>query len=227
MRNLFIYAAFVILMVISVCPAAFSQAFKGEIIAGGNLSQVDGDETAGFKKLGWNLGLGVELPVYQNWSLSFETLYSQKGSRLRPQYNDSLDGSYKLRMHYAEIPMMIQYTDRKFISAGAGVSWGRMVFIEEYKNGYRVDSVTLLNGPFSRDDFEIFGDFRFRIYKNLKFNARYGYSLKKLATRRVIDSMTGDPNIRKFYNNVWSIRLIYTLNESKPEKRKKPVQIEQ
>jgi hypothetical protein len=204
----------------------FSQAFKGEIIGGFNLSQVDGDETAGFKKLGWNTGLGVELPVYKNWSISFETLYTQKGSKLKKQYNDSLDGSYFLKMNYAEVPLMIQYTDNKFISAGAGVSWGRMVAIEEWKHGYRVDSVTLLDGPFKRDDFEIFGDFRFRIYKNLKINARYSYSLQKLATRRVIDSMTGSPNMRNFYNNLWSIRLIYTLNESPPEKKKKKVDSE-
>lgn len=205
----------------------FSQAFKAEIIGGFNKSQVDGDETAGFKKYGLNTGLGVVLPIHKNWSLSLETLYSQKGSRLRRQSSDSLDGSYRLKLNYAEVPLMLMYTDRDFMSAGVGVSWGRLVYIDEWKDGYRVDSVTLLDGPFSRNDFEVFGDFRFRLYKNLKINARYSYSLHKLATRDIRDGLTGPFNRRDFYNNLWTIRLIYTINESVPDKQKKknvPVQ---
>jgi hypothetical protein len=213
---------FTLAVILLFAESVLPQAFKGEIIGGFNLSQVDGDETAGFKKKGFNIGLGVELPVYKNWSLSFETLYTQKGSKLRPQFLDSLDGSYSLKMNYAEVPFMVLYTDKKFMAAGAGVSWGRLVAIEEKekRDGYQVDTVTLLGGPFKRDDFEIFGDLRFRIYKNLKINARYAYSLNKLATRTLPDSKTGRLNERNFYNNVWSVRLIYTINESKPDRQK-------
>jgi len=198
---------------------ASAQAFKAEIIGGFNKSQVDGDETAGFKKYGLNTGLGVVLPVYKNWSVSFETLYNQKGSRLRKQFNDSLDGSYKLVMNYAEVPLMIQYTDRDFMTVSAGASWGRLVQVEEWKNGFRVDSVTLLNGPFSRNSFDVIGDVRFRVYQNFKINLRYSYSLKKLATRTVRDSMSGKMNERDFYHNLWSVRLIYMLNESRKARR--------
>lgn len=194
--------------------------FKAEVIGGTNISQVDGDETAGFRKLGLNTGLGVVMPLDKNWSLSFETLYTQKGSRKSKQYSDSLDGSYKLHLNYAEIPFMVQYTDRDFMSVGLGVSWARLVQVEERKNGYRVDSVTLLGGPFSRNDYELFGDVRFRIYKNLKINGRYSYNLQKIATRNIRDSQSGRMNVRDFYNNCWSLRLIYMLNESPPEKKK-------
>lgn len=212
--------AFCIVITAKVHAQAF---FKAEVIAGSNLSQVDGDETAGFRKLGLNTGLGVVLPLDKNWSLSFETLYTQKGSRQRRLYSDSLDGSYKLRLNYAEIPFMVQYTDRDFMSAGVGVSWGRLVQVEERKNGYQVDSVTLLGGPFSRNSYELFGDVRFRIYKNLKINARYSYDLQKIATRNIRDSQSGRMNIRDFYNNCWSLRLIYMINESPPESKKKNV----
>lgn len=212
------------LVVFAVCTVrSHAQAFRAEIIGGFNLSQVNGDETAGFRKLGFNAGAGVVMPLNKNWSLSFETLYNQKGSRLRKQYNDSLDGSYRLFLNYAEVPFLIQYTDKKFMTIGAGASWGRLVHVEEWKNGYRVDSVTLLNGPFSRDDFQVIADFRFPIYKNLRINARYAYSFKKLATRELRDSMTGRMNTRDFYNNLWSIRLIYTFNESSTLKKNKNV----
>jgi hypothetical protein len=220
-KHSLLIVAFLTLASSSLLAQAF---FKAEVISGLNLSQVDGDETAGFKKLGANTGLGVILPIDKHWSLSFETLYNQKGSRRRQQYSDSLeDGSYKLRLNYAEIPLMVQYTDRDFMTVGAGVSWGRLVKVEEWKNKVRIDSVTLLGGPFSRDDYNVFGDVRFRIYKNLKINARYSYSLQQIARRNVRDSKSGQMNMRNFYNNYWSIRLIYMINESPPDKKTKNV----
>lgn len=196
----------------------FAQMFKGEVIGGTNISQVDGDEAFGFKKFGLTGGVGVVAPIYKNWSLSLETMFSQKGSRLRPQFNDSLDGSYLLKLSYAEVPFMIQYTDRDIVSAGAGVSWNRLVAVDEYRNGYKVDTVSILTKVFDRDDWMVFGDVRVRVYKNLILNARYSYSLDKIATRTVIDSETGRPNERDWYNNVWSVRLIYMINEKRPEK---------
>jgi hypothetical protein len=215
-----------IIVVLSATADIHAQAFfKAEAIFGGNLSQVDGDETAGFRKLGLNTGLGIVLPFNKNWAFSFETLYSQKGSRQGKMYYDSLDGSYKLKLHYAEVPMMIQYTDREFMTAALGLSWGRLVMVDEWKNGYKVDSVTLKGGPFSKDDFEAFFDIRFRLYGNLKINARYSYTLPftPIATRNIRDSQTGRMNIRDFYNNYWSVRLVYMINESPPDKKKKNV----
>ncbi len=204
----------------------YSQIFKGEIIGGFNKSQVDGDEAFGFKKYGLVGGVGVVAPIIKNWSLSLETLYSQKGSKLKPKFNDSLDGSYNLKLNYAEVPFMIQYTDRDIVSAGLGVSWNRLVYVEESRNGYNVDTVSLLSGVFDRDDWLAFGDVRVRVYKNLFLNARYSYSLKGIATRTVTDSQTGKPNERDFYNNLWSFRLIYMINEKRPDvigRKKAPI----
>lgn len=207
-----------IFILVFLTSNAFSQIFKGEIIGGTNLSQVDGDEAYGYKKYGLLGGVGVIMPVYKNWSLSIETLYSQKGSKLRPQFNDSLDGSYKLKLNYAEVPFMIQYTDRDVASAGIGVSWNRLVKVDEFRNGYQVDSVSILTKVFDRDDWMAFADVRVRVFKGLILNARYSYSIDKIATRTVIDSESGKPNVRNWYNNVWSFRLIYMINEKRPEK---------
>ncbi len=217
MKKKFKFTLIVLLMTL-VNTNGYSQIFKGEIIGGFNKSQVDGDEAYKFKKWGFTGGVGVVAPLYKNWSLSLETLYSQKGSKQRPRFNDSLDGSYKLFLNYAEVPFMIQYTDRDNVSAGVGVSWNRLVFAEEFRNGYKVDSVSLLSKVFDRDDWIAFGDIRIRVYKNLLLNARYEYSLKKIATRTVIDSQTGKPNERDFYNNLWSFRLIYMINEKRSDK---------
>jgi len=208
----------IIIVMTLVSNIGYSQIFKGEVIGGFNLSKVNGDETDGFKKLGLNGGVGIVAPIYKNWSLSLETIYSQKGSKLRPQYNDSLDGSYSLKLDYVEVPFMIQYTDKDNVSAGVGVSWGRLVNVDEFKNGYRIDSVTLQSGVFDRDDWSAFGDVRVRVYKNLIMNLRYTHSFDKIATRTLIDSQGGKPNERDFYNVLFSFRLIYMINEKSPDK---------
>ena len=196
----------------------FSQLFKGEIIGGINRSQVDGDFQYRFKKTGLEGGVGVVAPIYKNWSLSLETLYSQKGSKQKRMYDDSLDGSYKLKLNYVSVPFMIQYTDRDVVSAGVGVSYNRLVFAEEYKDGYKVDSVSILSNVFDRDDWQAFGDVRVRLYNNLILNARYSYSIDKFATRMMINPENGRPEERDFYNNLWTFRLIYMINEKRPEK---------
>jgi hypothetical protein len=217
MKKLFIRLLFILLLT-TFCSTSFSQIFKGEAIVGMNVSQVDGDETYGYHKAGFQGGVGVVAPIYKNWSLSLETLYSQKGSKLKPQFYDSLDGSYHLKLDYAVVPFMIQYTDKENVSAGVGVSWGRLVNVDEFKNGYRVDSVTLTSGVFDRDDWSAFGDVRVRVYKNLIMNMRYEHSIDKIATRTVIDSQGGAPNERDFYNVLWSFRLIYMINEKRSDR---------
>ncbi|MGI6342600.1 MAG: outer membrane beta-barrel protein [Bacteroidales bacterium] len=205
-----------------ICEA---QIFKAKVISGFNLSQVDGDETYGFKKIGYTGGLGVSVHVHKNLAFSLETLYSQKGSRLGSQFRDTidnvpLDGSYKLKLNYAEIPLMFYYTDN-IVSAGIGVSYNRLVELGEWRHKAPIDTVTMKSGVFSPNDWIGFGDVSVRVYKNLFANLRYSYSLKKIATRNIRDSKTGNMNIRDFYNNLWSFRIVYMINEQ-PPKRKPP-----
>lgn len=209
----------VVLLFLFLFKYADAQFFKAEIIGGANLSQVDGDETFGFKKIGLTGGVGVVAPLGKNWALSLETLYSQKGSKLRQQRVDSLDGSYRLSLGYAEVPVMIQYTDKDVVSFGLGLSWNRLVSVDEMRHGYRIDSVTLTSKVFDKDDFMAFADMRVRIYKNIIASTRYSYSMNKIATRTLKDSESGRLNERDWFNNVWSFRLIYMINEKRPDKK--------
>jgi hypothetical protein len=168
----------------------------------------------------------VVAPVSKNWAISMETIYNQKGSRQRAFDKSTQEGAYKLRLNYVEVPLLIMYTDKNFASIGAGASWGRLVDVQEYVDGIKVDSVSTLSKVFDKDDFSALIDLRVRVYKNLMLNARYTYSIDKIATRTMIDSESGKPNERDFYNNMWSFRLVYMINEKNTEvvKKKKPVQ---
>ena len=213
LRNSFF---FIFLLLVVFANPAESQNIRGALITGLNLTQVDGDEVFGYHKAGLQFGAAALIQFDKKWSLSLENVFNQKGARQHARYTDSLDGSYRLRFNYVEIPLMFHYTDKDRITVGAGFSYGRLVKVEEYKNGYRVDSTTLLDGPYKLNDWNLLVDLRFRLHESLKLNLRYAYSIIPIATRNVIDSKTGRPNIRNQFNNVVSIRLLYIFNEKQP-----------
>lgn len=195
-----------------------SQQIQAAIIAGGNLSQVDGDEIFGFNKIGLNTGLGAVVPFGKHLQFSIETLYSQKGSYQGPQYEDTdslgivTTGEYKVNLDYLEVPVMLLYNDKDVITGGLGLSYGRLVRIKEYEHGQRVETTTLNDGPYNRNDFSFLADVRFRVYKKFKLNIRYTYSLLKIRTR-TYENLLGDTWTRDQFNNTISFRLIYMFNE--------------
>ncbi len=198
-----------------------AQQVQGAIIGGTNLSQVDGDEIFGFNKFGANVGLAAIVPFGKNFNFSIETIYSQKGSRQGEQYYDvdSLGnvttGAYNLSLNYLEVPFLFFYNDKDVISGGAGFSYSRLVGVSEYEHGRKIESTTVNDGPYNRNDFNILADVRFRIYKKFKFNIRYAYSLSKIRTRE-FENLLGDTWERKQYNNTLSFRIIYMFNEKPP-----------
>lgn len=219
-RNFYILIITVCFIIIS--SDLYSQRIQGAIIGGMNLTQVDGDEVYGFKKIGANVGLGAIVPLGKNFEFSIETLFSQKGANQKQQYLDSISpdtvytGAYKLNVDYLEIPFLVMYNDKDVITAGAGFSYGRLVRVNEYEHGKKVETTTLTEGPYSRNEFSILADLRFRIYKQLKINLRYSYSLSKIRTRDFYDTKGNYLTTRDQYNNVITLRLIYMFNEAPP-----------
>lgn len=215
-RNSIVFSFLLLLILFTIDQPAQAQNIRGALITGFNITQVDGDEIFGYHKAGLQLGAAAIIQLDKKWSLSLENVFNQKGSKQRARFVDSLDGSYKLRFNYVEVPLMLHYTDKERVTVGAGFSWGRLVSVEEYKNSFRVDSTTLLDGPYKQNDWNILVDVRFRLYKRLKMDIRYAYSIFPIASRVVIDSKSGKPNLRDQYNSVVSFRLMYIFNENLP-----------
>ena len=201
-----------------------AQVIRGMLIGGVNFTQVDGDEIYGFHRQGVNLGVGAMIPFTRNWSVTLETLFSQKGSYQAPfQYFEQKDtlgnviailtGEYDLRMNYVEVPVLIQYTDKDVVSAGVGVSYGRLVGITEKEHGNQVTTTTVSNGPYKTDNWEIIGDIKLPLYKSLRINLRYSYSLAKLRTRDFYNIYGEYIKTRDQFHNLFSIRLIWMFND--------------
>ena len=115
-----------------------AQIVKGELFLGGNIAQVDGDECYRFRKPGVHVGAGALIPITSFMDVGLEVLFNQKGAYKGDSINQHLGlytGRYKLNLNYAEIPVMVYLTDKDRYSLGVGVSYGRIVGLQEYING--------------------------------------------------------------------------------------------
>ena len=206
---------FLILVITAFLAASgtklMAQRFKGAVMGGMNISQVDGDEVYGYHRFGGHIGVAAILPL-NKWDVTLETVFNQKGSYQKPRFPaDTLTGEYDLRLNYLEVPLMVHYTDREFITGGIGFSYGRMVYANEEEHGGNdppyTDSV-----QFNKNDLSFLADVQIRVYKRLKFNVRFSYSLVPIRERTFYPLNTGQFD-RKQYNNTFTFRLVYVINE--------------
>ncbi len=204
------------IIIITISTSLSAQIIKGEALLGLNLTQIEGDQVAGFKKFGLNIGAGVLIPFKKKWDVSMEVTFNQKGSREGNQSKstDTLDNVYKARLNYVEIPLLIHFTDKDFLTIGGGFAWGRLVGVQEWEHGSIVESTTVNSGTFNKNDFSYIIDARIKIYGPLKFGVRYQNSLTKIRTREFENDYTGDKWTRDQYNKVLTFRLIYIFNET-------------
>ena len=133
------YRIFVLLLAFAVATPTLlhAQIIKGELFAGANLCQVDGDECYGFKKIGVNAGAGALVPLTKWMDVGLEVMFSQKGAFKRDSitYNSTYPHAYNLKLNYVEVPLMLYFTDKNVASIGVGVSYGRLVGLNELDDG--------------------------------------------------------------------------------------------
>lgn len=90
---------------------AQEQRFGAGLIAGVTASQIDGDESAGYNKLGLQAGARGIVRLGKKTDGSVEILYSQRGAKSRfvkDRYDPSV---FAIRLNYIEIPVQWHYKD--------------------------------------------------------------------------------------------------------------------
>jgi hypothetical protein len=147
-----------------------AQIFNAGIMAGLNISQVDGDGFAGYNKAGASFGAFVNTSFSGSWGGQLEINFSSKGSQLKtssenPQY-------YRIALHYIEIPFLAQYYFPG-ISLEGGLSGGYL-FSSRERDGTGDIPVT---DPFRKTEFAFLGGFTWFLSDRISFNPRFSYSL--------------------------------------------------
>ena len=145
--------------------------FKAGVVVGMNAAQVDGDDIAGFNRIGLNAGVRAAAVFHEKMQMSMELLYSQKGSRGRV-HPDFPQTFVNIRLDYAEVPIMFNYIDWR-IHFSAGFSYARLLNVLDEKGGIE----RIPPDFYRKDDISILFGVTYYATKNLGFNAGYTRAL--------------------------------------------------
>ena len=191
-----------------------AQKFNAGLIAGATFSQVDGDSYYGYHQLGWTAGVYVNLPVQDHFAFQMELKYSLLGAHsstkevMEYSYNP-----YSLRLHYAEIPLMLRYDFGHFtvygksldflsLEAGVGLDF-RLKATEDVDTDFEV---TTERWKFFSMTFN--AGMHFAITKHLGVGVRWMYSVVPCR----INYESPSYFYGHYYNKVWQFVLTYNIN---------------
>lgn len=186
------------------------RTFYGGLLLGTNFTQVDGDNYAGFRKIGLNAGGIVYAKVAKRAAVSMEILFSQKGARahkVQPANSDTMFiHKYRIDLNYAEVPVMLNYFDKRKSHFGAGFSYSQLISSNETATTNPAYAITDLNKayPFKKSDINVVACFNLHMVKGFFLNYHYQYSLSPV--REKIDPELGRD---KQFNNLHVLRIMY------------------
>ena len=212
MKNICFVVSFLALMLFGA-KTTLAQSFNAGLIAGATFSQVDGDSYYGFHKVGFTAGTYVSLPIANHFALQMELKYTQMGAHSSAkeivEYNFP---AYNLRLHYAEIPLMLRYDFGHFTVYGKsldnlalelGVS---LDFLLKYRGEIEAATQT-----WKLNFFSVTGNFglHYNFTKHLGIGARMMYSITPMQT---------NPTPLRFFDHAYNkvIQITMTYNFYSP-----------
>lgn len=210
MKKRFVFLALGFLFVINLSQVK-AQSFNAGLVVGPTFCQVDGDKYFGFHKLGFTAGAYANLPIADHFALQMELKYSLMGAHSSAEEAEwSGYGPYNLSLHYAEIPIMLQYDFGHFTVYGksldflcleAGLS---MDFLMRYKG--ELDYSTQL---WKFNFFSVTGNYglRFNLNDHWGIGARMMYSITPMQTNPSPQWLFDHA-----YNKVIQFTLTYNIN---------------
>lgn len=184
-----------------------SRLFYGGLVMGCNLTQVDGDDFAGYRRAGMNIGGVVYTKLDEHVAASMEVLFSQKGSRAtyaQVTAPGQYITKYGIDLNYAEIPIMINYFDSRKSHFGGGFSYAQLASANEYVVMDPAVNVNLKDHPFKKYDINLLLSGSLHLYKGFFFNLRFQYSV--IPIRQDVPQTFSKGNQ---FNNMWTLRVMY------------------
>lgn len=142
------YQRFLILVlsILLVNSVSYSQEFEGGIMAGLLGSQVAGDPSSGYNKLGGYFGLKVKRQITLKSAAQLEIYYIQKGARENPTEENG-NFQYLLRINNIEIPILYIYTINKQLQIPVGIAYTYLLGTPDEEANF---SSSVPNTPFNK-----------------------------------------------------------------------------
>jgi len=184
------------------------QRFKAGITAGFNAAQINGDESAGFKKLGLVAGIRGVTIINEKMDISIELLYSQRGSR-----SENISPiPFKIELNYIEVPVLFNFgdwlsNDEEYfrLHFHAGFSYGNL-----FSTNIEDDGTGVLENDaefYKKNNVSWQAGFTYFINKHLGATVRYSRSITPLFKPDV-----PGPTRRNFIGHFFTVRALYMFN---------------
>ena len=106
--------------------ASGQRRFVAAPIVGFNMSQIDGDDLFGYRKIGFAGGARVSAILHPRWRLALEIQFAQQGSRRGSNEAGGGTGLDKVQLNMVEVPFMVQFLEWKF-QVNGGISYARLI----------------------------------------------------------------------------------------------------
>lgn len=192
----------IILFVFSSVLIVNAQEFEGGIHAGLTASQVQGDDYGGYNKAGFYAGAYVNYTFTQHSAFQLELNYIQKGSRHIGTRNDP--NTYKLNLHYVELPLLYQYLINEHFSVEAGLALG--VFVKSFEEHQYEEQVSAKD--FQRLTLSFVGGVYYNINERFRLSIRTNNSITPIRPH-----ISGKSRLFNFgqYNDLLSLGFQYSL----------------
>ena len=182
--------------------------FYAGFVLGSNFTQIDGDNFAGYHKVGLNVGGIGYAQLRKHLALSYEILYSQKGSKsdITRYATDSniVITKYDIKLNYAEIPIMINYFDSRKSHFGIGLSYSQLVSSSESLTTIPATNIDLTKYPFKKQNLDFLVGAQLHLYKGFFLNFRFQYSITPVRS-----NVPPDFSRSQEYSNMFAVRLMY------------------
>lgn len=185
---------------------SFSQDFGASLLVGANFSQIDGDQFAGYNKLGFNGGIEINRALTSKWETAFELRFSMKGSK-KIVDPDIIDPTLKISYYYLEVPLLAKYNGLESIVPYAGISFGVNVFNERNDNGIITEEEKLKSTEIGA----VLGA-TYNLSDELGIDLRHSYSLLSVRNYPIIVNSPTWFGRAGWYNRLFTIGLKYKFN---------------
>ena len=202
MKKLFLGAA------IAMSSLTFAQQFG--LKGGMNVASISKDGTLSdtSSKIGFNVGVFMNAPLAENFSIQPEVLYNDLGSKITYGQNDN--NSYSTNLGYISVPVMFQYNATPEFYLEAGPQFSFLVNANnKLKDG---NNNTLVNDwtKLAKDNLNTF-DFGLGLGAGYYFTPQLGLTARYVAGMTKIgkdDNVYGQP-YKDSKNNVFQVGLAY------------------
>ena len=161
-----------------------AQRFKAGVIFGVTASQIDGDISAGYHKVGLQGGLRGIVSLTQKQDASIELFFTQRGCRNQPKTFPE----FNVTLNYIEVPVQWHYHDWAVndesddpeyyrVHLNLGLSYARLL---DYKDKYELTALSLALPELNRNSVCVLVGASFFASKHLAFTFRYHRALNRL-----------------------------------------------